>query len=99
MPKTYRQLRDSLNKLNEDQLNCDQGNLMSTTHSSKVTVHLILKDVPVHTESHPEDVTVTVFKYLLADAVENYMRSEIDNTAILKALRDYNITDTQCHNT
>lgn len=66
------------------------GSAMSL-HTSKVTVHLVIKDVPVHTESHPEDITVAAWKQILADQTEAYIKSgEAD---IEKALRDYTITD------
>jgi len=47
-------------------------------HISKVTVHLIIKDVPVRTDSHPEDIT----------AARHYLtRTKWSQTAIAKKLR------------
>ena len=64
-------------------------------HISKVTVHLVLKNVPVRTESHPEDITVKTWKEILTDHVESHIRE--NGLPAVAVLRDYTITDTQYH--
>jgi len=64
-------------------------------HISKVTVHLVLKDVPVRTDTHPEDITVAAWKHILADHTETHLKSGDAN--LKNAIRDYVITDTKYH--
>jgi hypothetical protein len=64
-------------------------------HDSKVTIHLVLKNVPVHTESHPEDITVAAWKQILNDHVEAHIKEH--GLVSVAALRDYVITDIQYH--
>ena len=64
-----------------------------SNHSSKVNVTLVLKNVPVHTDSHPEDITVAAWKQILMDLVENHIKEH--GLASVAIICDYNIIDTQ----
>jgi len=64
-------------------------------HDSKVTVTLVLKNVPVHTGSHPEDITVANWKHILQASVEAYIKE--NGLAPVDAIRDYKITGTEYH--
>ena len=66
-----------------------------SSHTSKVTVHLVLNNVPVNTESHPEDITVRTWRRILMDYVETHIRE--NGLLSVAEIRNYTILETKYH--